>query len=306
MLESLRIISRNSAMALYQSNYVKQKLNELYPDINLEVCGITTIGDRVVDRPLTQIGGKGLFTEELETFLRNKTYDIAVHSAKDLSVSLEKDFVIAAFLERDDASDAFVSNKYNNLRELPSGAVVGTSSPRRESLLNRYYPHLTVKLLRGNVPTRVNKLDREEYDGIIVATSGLYRLSLQHRIKQRLCENQFIPAIGQGALAIEVLASETHLIEMLKPLNHSDTHITLSTEREVGRILQAGCSVPLAVHAQIKANSIHLQAYLADKISGLHCEFVGYALCPEYLQLADRCAQEMLKQGAQKILQRYT
>lgn len=305
MPKSLRIISRNSILALCQSEYVKDKLNQLYPDISITIIGVTTLGDKVLDRSLDKIGGKGLFTKELEVALLNGTADLAVHSAKDMSSTLNGEFTIAAILEREASEDAFVSNNFNNIDELPHGAIIGTSSARRVALLNKYYPDYTIKLLRGNVHTRLKKLDAGEYDGIILAVAGLNRLGLNARIKQYLNKNKFVPAIGQGALAIEIISSNQKLLNLIKPLNHDNTNIAVMAEREVGKILKASCSIPIAAHADINEKTISLQAYIADKETGECCEFSGTAPIHSSLTLAKNCANALINQGALDILQRY-
>lgn len=305
MEKTLRIITRNSQLAMWQAQHVQTKIRELHPEINVEIIGITTQGDRILDKSLDKIGGKGLFIKELEYALLEGRAEIAVHSLKDLPANLSEGFTIAAVLEREESSDAFVSNNYTTLESLPNNAIVGTSSARRVAVLNRYYPHLQVKLLRGNVLTRLKKLDDGEYDGIILAVAGLKRLGLSDRIKQFLSKDEFVPAIGQGALAIEVLASNEYLYHLIKPLTHEDTNICVSGEREVGRFLQASCSIPIAAHATILRDELRLHAIILDKETGKYCSSIQLGRKENYLSIANLCATELLAQGADVILQKY-
>ncbi|MBP9742423.1 MAG: hydroxymethylbilane synthase [Burkholderiales bacterium] len=302
---NLKIISRNSTLALYQANEVKLRLCQLYPNILIDVMGISTTGDHIVDRSLAAIGGKGLFTAELELALKDGLADLAVHSAKDLPASLPPEFTLSGFMEREDSRDVFVANLYSGLNELPDGAIIGTASARRAMFIKKYYPHCHIKLLRGNIHTRLRKLDEGEYDGIILAAAGLHRLNLRGRITEYLDPSKFIPAIAQGALAIEILADNHYLSEILDKLNHADTDIAVKTEREVGRILQVGCSVPIAVHAWVKAETLYINSCLVDTCSGKTCQFYGYSFRHEYLSLAAICADSLLSQGAYEILKRY-
>ena len=305
MNKSLRIISRNSNLALCQAHHVLEQINKIYPKISITVTGIKTVGDKILDRSLNKIGGKGLFTKELESELLSLDSDLAVHSAKDLSVTISSNFSITTILKREDATDAFISNKYPSLDDMPDGAIIGTSSERRCALLNKYYPKIQTLLLRGNINTRLEMLGSGKYDGIILATAGLNRLDLSSKITQRLDKHKFIPSIGQGALAVEFLSKNYELQELLAPLIDHDTAITVAAEREVGRILKANCGVPIAVHAQIIKNIIYLDAYIADRVNNKNCQFHGSAPQYEYLNLATNCANSLINQGANAILQRY-
>lgn len=305
MPQLIRIISRSSPLALWQTNYIKDLLNKLYSHLKIEIIGITTTGDSILDRSLDKIGGKGLFTKELEVALLNGSADLAVHSAKDLPAVLPTEFMLSGFLVREDARDVFVAKLYSSLDDLPNGAVIGTSSSRRAMLLHRYYPHCQIKLLRGNIHTRLKKLNDGEYDGIVLAAAGLNRLGLSQLIKQYLNKAQFIPSIGQGALAIELLKNNTELYNLVDILKDADTDIAIKTEREVGRILQAGCSVPIAAHAWFEHGLLHLKSCIYDKDQGISCEFYGSSVREEYLNLATNCANELLAQGANIILEKY-
>lgn len=305
MQKNIRIISRNSDLAMWQANFVKKELELLYPDKQIEITGITTVGDKLLDRSLDKIGGKGLFIKELEYALINDKADIAVHSLKDLPAIMSPEFVIGAVLKRESSEDAFVTNKNKKLNELPAGSIIGTSSIRRVSILNKLYPHLKVKMLRGNVITRLKKLDNGEYDGIILAVAGLKRLGLTNRINEYLDIEKFIPAIGQGALAIEICKNNKEMFELVKPLTDSDTEVAVSCERELGRKLGANCSVPIAAHATILEDSLKLHAIILDKDTGHFCSSTIISSKHNYLSVADECAKELILQGAESILQKY-
>lgn len=307
-MKKIRIISRNSDLAMWQARYVKSKLNFAYPKIEVTIVGITTIGDKILDRSLDKVGGKGLFIKELETALMCDAADIAVHSLKDVPVNLLAEFSLAAILKRDDATDAFVSNHYESLESMPSGVVVGTSSARRVAILSRYYPKIQVKLLRGNLPTRLDKLDQGNYDAIILASCGLKRLNLEHRIRAKLDIDQFIPAIGQGSLAIEILKSRSDLNDILQVLNDEESSDQAFIEREIGRHLNAGCSVPIAVHATIRNDKMELQAMVVDKETGKVCSFkqnCNKNNKHKYSTLVSECVQNLIKDGALEILEKY-
>ena len=263
-MHKIKIISRNSKLALWQAYHVRDKLISVYPDLIVEIIEIVTQGDKILDKSLDKIGGKGLFIKELEYALLDETADIAVHSLKDVSANLDHEFELITVLERGVANDAFVSNKYDTLESMPDGAVIGTSSARRIALLHKYYPNLQTKLLRGNLTTRLSKLDNDEYDGIILASIGLIRLGFGNRIKQQLDIKQFIPAIGQGAIAIEILKKRQDLLKFLAPLVDNSTTIAVNSEREVGRILGASCSIPLGVHAILFDEQIEINAIYFD------------------------------------------
>jgi hydroxymethylbilane synthase len=305
MQKNIRIITRNSDLAMWQARHVAQKIKQLYPDIKTEIIGITTQGDRFLDTSLDKIGGKGLFIKELEQALINQDADIAVHSLKDLPANLTPIFTIAAILEREDSSDILLSNKYQSLQSIPAGAVIGTSSLRRSAILNRHYPSLHVKLLRGNILTRIKKLDNNEYDAIILAAAGVKRLNLEQRITQYLPKSIFIPSIGQGALAIECLTENEHLHQLMNKLTHQNTATEVMCERELGRVLQASCSVPIGAHAVIEREELSLDAIVLDKETGIFCtsRIIGHQ--NSYLDIARECANQLIQNGALKILQKY-
>lgn len=298
----LVIASRESPLALWQSEHVAARLRELYPSIEINILGMTTQGDRILDTALSKIGGKGLFVKELETALLDRRADIAVHSIKDVPMNLDEEFTLAAIGEREDARDALVSNRFSCLQDLPSGARVGTSSLRRACQLRARFPHLAIEALRGNVQTRLRKLDEGHYDAIVLAAAGLKRLGLETRIRQELPPEQSLPAVGQGALGIECLAGRTGLIELLAPLNHADSAACVRAERSMSRRLGGSCQVPLGGYAQIAGDTIQLRGFVAeidgsriisDQVSGKR---------EEAESLGDELAQRLIAQGADKIL----
>lgn len=304
-MQKLRIISRKSKLALWQAEFVKYELIKLYPDLVVEIIGITTRGDKILDRSLDKVGGKGLFIKELELALKRDEADIAIHCLKDMPVKLSPEFELLAILEREDARDAFFSNKYTSLAAMPSGSTIGTSSPRRVALLKRYYPDLVTKLVRGNIDSRLIKLDNGEYDGIILAVAGVKRLGLSHKVKEYLSVKDFIPAIGQGALAIEALNNQTRLQQMFLPFMHQDTFITTEAEREVGRYLNASCNVPLAVYGVIEQQNLILKAMIADFEKKLYYFASSAMTVADYHIAAKDCAEQLIKQGALEIIKRF-
>lgn len=246
--KKLVIASRESALAMWQAEHIQGRLKQLYPGCEVEILGMTTRGDRILDKTLSKIGGKGLFIKELEQALQDGRADLAVHSIKDVPMDLPPGFALAAIGERADPFDAFVSDRFGRVEDLPAGAVVGTSSLRREAQLRARFPHLTVKPLRGNVQTRLAKLDNGEYDAIILAAAGLRRLGLNERIRLILPPSESLPAAGQGALGIEIAAHRYDLLEVLNPLNHPVTNACVTAERALARALDGSCRVPLAAY----------------------------------------------------------
>lgn len=244
------IASRESRLALWQSGHVRSALKRLYPDCDVQILGMTTQGDRILDVSLSKIGGKGLFVKELEAALADGRADIAVHSAKDVPMELPAGFMLAAIGMREDARDCLVSNDHDSLAALPAGSVVGTSSLRREAQIRERYPQLKVAPLRGNLDTRLAKLDRGEYQAIILAAAGLKRLGLGARIRTMLSVEDSLPAPGQGALAIECRAGRDDLVQWLAPLNDAATAACVRAERALSRALSGSCQLPLAAYAQ--------------------------------------------------------
>lgn len=259
----LVIASRESRLAMWQAEHVKAQLNLLYPHCNIEILGMTTRGDQILDRTLSKVGGKGLFVKELEAALAEGRADLAVHSLKDVPMELPPGFELAAFLEREDPRDAFVSNDYSSLAELPDGAVVGTSSLRRQALISARYPKLVIKPLRGNLDTRLGKLDRGEYAAIILAAAGLKRLGLPQRIRGLIPPEESLPAPGQGAMAIEIVANRPELAGVLAPLSHRATAAAVMAERAVSRAFGGSCQIPLAAFATVEGDLMRLRAMVA-------------------------------------------
>ncbi len=248
---------------MWQAEHVRARLSALYPQCAVEILGMTTRGDQILDRTLSKVGGKGLFVKELEVAMAEGRADLAVHSLKDVPMELPEGFELAAYLEREDPRDAFVSNDYASLDALPAGAVVGTSSLRRQALIAARYPDLVIQPLRGNVDTRLAKLDRGEYAAIILAAAGLKRLGLHQRIKALIDAQQNIPAPGQGAMAIEICSAREELRSLLAPLNDIGTARAVTAERAVSRVFGGSCQIPLAAFATVDAEQMHLRAMVA-------------------------------------------
>lgn len=297
---TLVIASRESALALWQAEHIQHKIAVLYPKISVSVLGMTTQGDQILDKSLAKIGGKGLFVKELEAALQTGQADIAVHSLKDVPMQLPAGFILAAIGEREEARDAFVSTAYAHLDTLPAGAIVGTSSLRRESQLRARYPHLVVRALRGNVQTRLAKLDRGEYAAIILAAAGLIRLGLSTRIRCLLNVAESVPAAGQGALAIEIASHRQDLLALLAPLNHAPTAACVFAERSLARQLNGSCQLPLGAYAQWENGQIHLRGVLAYPDGSNMIHAAGYGLEPD--SLGEQVAEALREQGGEAII----
>ncbi|MEW6133002.1 MAG: hydroxymethylbilane synthase [Pseudomonadota bacterium] len=298
----LIIATRESALALWQAHHVRDRLMALHPGLEVELLGLTTQGDRILDVTLNKIGGKGLFVKELEQALQDGRADLAVHSLKDVPMALPEGFALAAIGEREDPRDAFVSNRYRRLSDLPPGAVVGTSSLRRESQLRARYPHLDIRPLRGNVNTRLRKLDEGQYAAVILAAAGLKRLGLEERIAAVLEPEHSLPAAGQGALGIEIRADRTDMEALLAPLHHAQTAACVRAEREVSRRLGGSCQVPLGAYAVMREDALFLRGFVAspDGKTFLQAECSGGPDDPE--ALGRLLAQALRDQGADAIL----
>lgn len=298
----LVIASRESALAMWQAKHIQARLQALYPQCDVSILGMTTTGDQILDSPLSRIGGKGLFVKELESALADGRADLAVHSMKDVPMHLPEGFTLAATGEREDPRDAFVSNIYTSLEELPEGSVVGTSSLRRQSQIQARFPHLKIESLRGNVQTRLRKLDEGQYAAIILAAAGLIRLELGDRIKGCIDPADSIPAVGQGALGIEINANRKDLIDVLAPLNHVDTQLCVEAERGFSRALAGSCTVPLGAYATKHGDTITMQGFVAsvDGKQMLKETVTGNAVEAE--KLGQQLAQQLISRGADKIL----
>lgn len=303
MKEKIVIGTRNSKLALWQTNYVAEQLRKTYPRLQIEIVEIMTKGDKILDVPLAKIGGKGLFTKELEVDLISGKIDLAVHSLKDMPTQLPEGLALGAVTKRLHSGDAFVSNKYASLEELPQGAVVGTSSLRRKAQLLHHRPDLQIKDLRGNVQTRLAKLDQGDYDAIVLAVAGLKRLGYEQRILEVLPQSVCLPAVGQGALAIEVRAEDEDVKELLKFLDDEDTRIATTAERAFLALLEGGCQVPVGVYAEVKGNELKAEGIIASLDgSELYRDAKRGALA-EAAEIGRALAQELLDKGGLKILQ---
>ena len=296
------IASRESALALWQARHVASKLAALYPRAEIRILGLTTEGDRRLDISLAKIGGKGLFVKELEEALASGRADLAVHSVKDVPMTLPPGFVLAAIGERDDPRDAFVSNRHAGLAALPADSRVGTSSLRRECQLRARHPRLRIEPLRGNVPTRLKKLDDGGYEAVILAAAGLKRLGLEDRITRLLTPTEFLPAPGQGALGLECLQGRADVVQWLAPLNHEATARCVAAERAFSRALSGSCNVPLGAYAETEGDRVRLRGFVGapDGSRLLSGERTGRVDDAESLGAA--LAQELKGQGAADIL----
>lgn len=290
------LISRNSELALKQADIVKALLNQHYSELNIKIEGTTTLGDQILDKTLDKIGGKGLFTKELQKKLLDGSCDIAVHSLKDLPMDHNESFYCAAVLKRENAQDAFISNKYDSLEDMPSNALIGTSSARRISLLKYFYPHLQIKLLRGNLQTRLKKLDNNEFDGIILAAAGLNRLNLSNRIKQLLPIDKFVPAIGQGAIALEILSKRLDLMLLLGAIDDDETFRAISIERSIGLKLGANCSTPIGIHVTINDKITNIYVFLVNDF-GKSIFLTVSSTNNNYIDIVDKVVNEIAKKS---------
>jgi hydroxymethylbilane synthase len=300
--ERIVIATRESRLALWQAEHVRSLLQKLYPSCRVELLGMTTRGDQILDRPLAKVGGKGLFVKELETALLDRSADLAVHSMKDVPMVLEPEFALVAIGPREVPLDAFVSNKYVRIDDLPPGAVVGTSSLRREAQLRAMYPYLAVSSLRGNLDTRLRKLDEGQYDAIILAAAGLTRLGLKDRIRSTLPAEASLPAAGQGALGIEALSARPEVAAWMAPLNDPATAACVRAERAVSRALAGSCEVPLGAYGEFNNGTLRLRGLVAtpDGTRIARAEHSGPAADPEALGLA--LVADLRAQGANEIL----
>jgi hydroxymethylbilane synthase len=302
----LVIASRESRLAMWQAEHVQACLKNLYPNCEVIILGMTTKGDQILDRALSKVGGKGLFVKELETALEDGRADLAVHSLKDVPMVMPDGFDLSCIMVREDARDALVSNQYASLAELPVGAVVGTSSLRREAIIRSQYPHLQVEPLRGNLDTRMAKLDRGEYQAIILAAAGLKRLGMGSRIKALLPYDPHTPAAGQGALGIETLSARSDVKAWLAPLNDLPTALAVTAERAVSRKLGGSCEVPLAAHAQWHSpQELTMRSYVASTDGRQICLASGSRTISNYQEAESfglAIADDLIAKGAAALL----
>ena len=298
----VRIATRKSALALWQAEFVKAQLEHFHADVRVELVPMSTQGDIILDTPLAKIGGKGLFVKELEQAMLDGRADIAVHSMKDVPVEFPEGLALHTICEREDPRDAFVSNNFANLSELPQGAVVGTSSLRRQCQIRALRPDLVIKDLRGNVNTRLAKLDDGHYDAIILAAAGLLRLKMDERIADYIEPEVSLPANGQGAVGIECRIDDEVTKALLAPLEHTQTRIRVNAERAMNRHLEGGCQVPIGAYALVDGEQVHLRG-LVGAVDGseiLHDEVTGHINDAEAIGV--QLAKKLLAQGADKIL----
>jgi len=302
MKNILRIATRKSALALWQAKHVQALLTDAHPGIEIELVKIVTEGDRILDRPLAEIGGKGLFLKELERAMLDGEADLAVHSMKDVPASMAEGLVLDAVLPRANPYDALVSRNSQLLADLPAGSRVGTSSLRRKSQLLALRPDLEVADLRGNVDTRLRKLDEGQYDAIILACAGLQRLGLGGRITETLQPPDWLPASTQGIIGLQCRQDDDFTRSLIKPLADADTMVVASAERAVARVLEATCQVPLAVHAVLENGTVRLRSMVSSTDGKESVEAAGEAQVPDAVALGERVAADLLKNGAGKII----
>lgn len=303
-MQHIRIATRQSKLALWQAEHVAQQLRQHHPHLSVELIPITTQGDKILNQPLAKIGGKGLFIKELEIAMLEDKADIAVHSMKDVGVDLPQEFTLAAILERDTPLDALVSNQYDSLETLPLNARIGTCSLRRRMNLAAQRPDLQLIDLRGNLQTRLAKLDHQEYDAIVLACAGLKRLNLAQRIRQILPAKTSLPAIGQGAIGIECRHDNLALLNLLQTLNHAPTALCVRTERIINTRLQGSCQVPIAAYATLEGERIHLQTRLGTPDGKTILQAQGQDHQHNAEALGHRLADQLIEQGAPELLQK--
>ncbi len=300
--QTVRIATRKSPLAMWQAEYVRDRLMEAHPGLQVELMGMITQGDKILDSPLAKIGGKGLFVKELEVSMLEGETDIAVHSMKDVPVELPEGLHLAVICKREDPRDAFVSNDFKSLAELPQGARVGTSSLRRQCQIRAQRPDLKILDLRGNVNSRLRKLDEGEYDAIILAAAGLIRLGFNERITQFIDTDISLPAIGQGAVGIECRRDDARINALLAPLNDVATNIRVLAERAMNHRLEGGCQVPIGGHATLNGDTLHMRGLVGqpDGSEIIRGEISGSAAEAETLGI--RLADDLLSRGAGAIL----
>jgi len=302
MKKTLRIATRKSALALWQANHVRDLLLDAHPGIDIELVKIVTQGDRILDRPLAEIGGKGLFLKELERAMLKGEADLAVHSMKDVPASMEEGLVLDAVLSRANPYDALVSRKGQLLADIPPGSRIGTSSLRRKSQLLALRPDLEVADLRGNVDTRLRKLDEGQYDAVILACAGLERLGLGERITETLQPPDWLPASTQGIIGLQCREDDAHTRSLIEPLADSDTMVVASAERSVARVLEATCQVPLAVYAVLDSGTVRLRSVVSTPDGKESIRASGEEPSVDAVALGERVAADLIKNGAGKIM----
>lgn len=301
----LRIVTRKSPLALWQAYYVKDLLEKAHQGLIIEIEGLLTEGDKLLATPLAEIGGKGLFVKELEKAIIERRADIAVHSIKDMPAELPDRMVLGAICRREDPRDVFVSNRYASLEDLPAGAVVGTSSSRRLCLLKAYAPQVKIEHIRGNVGTRLQKLDEGQFDAIILAAAGLIRLGEPERIRQFLDPAQWIPAIGQGAVGVECHKENHFALDCLAAIDDALTRYSITAERAMNQALGGGCQFPIAAHAVSERSQLFIRGMVGDKDNDLLIEAQDQGGIEEGEAIGRRLAEQLIDKGAREILARY-
>lgn len=302
MMNTLKIATRQSPLALWQAEYIRARLEALHAGLNVELVTFVTQGDKILDTPLAKIGGKGLFVKELEAALLDGRADLAVHSMKDVPMALPEGLSLAVICEREDPLDAFVSNTYASFQDLPQGAKVGTSSLRRKCQILKARPDLEIIDLRGNVGTRLSKLDAGQYDAIILASAGLKRLGLSERIRHTLTPEVSLPAVGQGALGLECRTNDQAVLELILPLMDDETNVCVRAERAFNAYLEGGCQVPIAGYATLKDGQLSMEGRVGS-VDGQALLSAQLSAAPEQAeQLGEQLAQNLLAQGAGELL----
>lgn len=301
-MKTLRIATRNSPLALWQAHFIRDQLLAAHKQLSVEIVSMTTKGDQILDRSLSKVGGKGLFMKELEEALLDGRADIAVHSMKDVTVDLPEGLEVSCVCERETPNDAFVSNKYRSLYELPAGSVVGTSSLRRRAQLKHHFPQLEIKELRGNVNTRLSKLDGGEYDAIILAAAGLIRLGFENRIADLIAIEDSLPAVGQGIVGIENRIGDMEIKQLLAVLNNTNSEICIAAERRMNQCLDGGCSVPIAGFAQLEGDTLIMQGVVGDVESGQLLKASAQGEAIDAVELGQQVAQQLIDQGAKTLI----
>ena len=304
MTKILRIATRKSPLALWQAEHVKRRLQEAHAGLEIELVTMSTQGDKILDTPLAKIGGKGLFVKELEQGMLEGRADIAVHSIKDVPMEFPEGLYLSTILEREEPCDAFVSNKYNNIDELPEGAIVGTSSLRRRCQLLEKRPDLEIKDLRGNVNTRLAKLDNGEFDAIILACAGLIRLEMADRIRQSISSEFMLPAVGQGAVGIESREGDDETLSLLSVLDHADTRDRILAERAFNHRLHGGCQVPIACHAILEGDTLKMRGLVGEIDGSRILESAASGSRSDAEKIGIELADDLLAQGAKEILEK--
>ncbi|MGI9281873.1 MAG: hydroxymethylbilane synthase [Endozoicomonas sp.] len=301
-MKTVRIATRKSALALWQAEYVKERLEHFHPGIQVELVKMTSKGDRILDAPLAKVGGKGLFVKELETAMLENRADIAVHSMKDVPMEFPEGLELGVICPRENPLDAFVSNTYSQLDELPAGATVGTSSLRRQCQILAKRPDLKIEFLRGNVNTRLAKLDEGQYDAIILAAAGLIRLGMEDRIKSTLSPELSLPAAGQGAVGIEIRSDDEEIKQFLAPLHHKETATRVLAERAMNRKLNGGCQVPIGCYCELINDQLYIRGLVGQPDGKVILSAEVYCAPSDGEKGGIQLAESLLEQGADRIL----